>query len=56
MGTMTTYYIYMLDSLEYLGAVDAADHEAAGQLAASVWTVPSKVLTWRLRAADHPVA
>jgi|1185.fasta_scaffold1492838_2 hypothetical protein len=49
---MSTFYVYLADSLDYLGAVDAADRETAGQLAAVLWAVPLRVLTWRLQIFD----
>jgi len=49
---MSTFYVYLLDTLDYLGAVEAADREVAWLLASAVWPVPVKVLTWRLRLAD----
>jgi hypothetical protein len=52
---VTTFYIYVAESLEYLGTVEAADMSAASQLAQSVWGPPLKVLSWRLRF-DRPVA
>ena len=53
MGVMGTFYVYRLDSLEYLGAVEATDGETAGQLAGAVWPVAMKVLSFRLMLADR---
>jgi hypothetical protein len=50
---MATFYVYLPDSLEYLGAVEAADRETAGQLAAAVWAVPVRVLTWRMQTTGR---
>ena len=49
---MSTFHVYQLDSLEYLGSLEATDSNAAGQLAAAVWPVPLKVLNRRLRRSD----
>ena len=49
---MTPYYVYLFDSLEYVGAVEAADLETARQLAAALWHAPLRVLTWRLRLSE----
>jgi hypothetical protein len=46
---VTPYYVYLVDSLEYVGAVEAADPETAGQLAEALWPGPLRLLTWRLR-------
>jgi hypothetical protein len=53
---MTTFFVYGFDRLEFLGVLEAADDAAARELAAAVWTVPLKVLTWRLRPGDRPAA
>ena len=53
---MTTYFVYVLDTLDYLGAVEAADPEIARLLASAVWPVPFKLLTWRLRLDGRRVA
>ena len=53
---MTTFYVYLLDTMEYLGAVEAADREVATQLSAAVWRAPVKLLTWRVRLSDHVAA
>ena len=55
-GGMTTYYAYLLDSLEYLGSVEAADPDAAGQLAGAVWGSPLKILSWRLHLSSRAAA
>ena len=49
---MTTFYVYQSEGLEFLGTVEAADHAAAWELAAAVWTVPLQVLTWRLKRCE----
>jgi hypothetical protein len=49
---MSTFYVYLLDTLGYLGIVEAADREVACMLASAVWPVPVKVLSWRLRQAE----
>ena len=49
---MYTFYVYLLDTLDYLGIVEAADREVACLLASAVWPVPVKVLSWRLRLAE----
>jgi hypothetical protein len=46
--TMTRFYVYLRDTLQYLGIVEAADGEIAHQLASVVWPAPLKVLTWPL--------
>jgi hypothetical protein len=53
---MTTFYVYRVDSLEFLGAVEAMDREVARQLAAAVWPEGLKVLDWRLRLTEHVAA
>ena len=45
---MITFHVYVLDTLDYLGAVEAVDRDIACLLASAVWPVPLKVLTWRL--------
>ena len=45
---MITFYVYVIDTLDYLGAVEAVDRDIACLLASAVWPVPLKVLTWRL--------
>jgi hypothetical protein len=45
---VTTFYIYIDESLEFLGSIDAADRNVAAQLARAIWEAPLKVLTWRL--------
>jgi hypothetical protein len=53
---MSTFYVYLLDTMDYLGVVEAADREVAGLLASAVWPVPVTVLTLRLRLAEAVVA
>ena len=49
---MTTFYVYQSEGLEFLGTLEAADDAAARELAAAVWAVPLKILTWRLRPSE----
>jgi hypothetical protein len=53
---MSTFYVYLLDTLAYLGVVEAADREVAWQLASAVWPVRVKVLTWRRRLSEAVLA
>ena len=53
---MITFYVYRFEGLDFLGEVEAADDAAARQLAAALWAVPLKLLTWRLRLGERPAA
>jgi len=48
-ATVSTFYVYDKDALEYLGSVDAEDMDVAGEMARALWDRPLTIVTWRLR-------
>jgi hypothetical protein len=53
---MITFYVYGLDGLKFLGTIEADDDATARELAAALWPVPLKVLSWRLRPGERLAA